>query len=116
MKLIFDKVAVVGPSDLVFAFRAIGVKVFSPENIEETQEIMRTLEEENFALCFLHESLFESLAEEIKDLKEKFCPVVVGFSDYREVRDRIGEIMREMAIKATGSDSLVKKRGKDEAR
>ena len=112
----FDKVAVVGASDLVFAFRALGVKVFSPENIEETQEIMRTLEEENFALCFLHESFFESLREEIEILRDKFCPVVVGFSDYREVRDRIGEMMRDVAIKATGSDALVKKRGKDEAR
>lgn len=112
----FDKVAVVGVSDLVFAFRALGVKVFSPKNSEETKEIMKTLEEENFALCFLHESFFEPLREEIEILREKFCPVVVGFSDYREVQDRIGQMMREMAIKATGSDSLVKKRGKDEAR
>ena len=112
----FDKVAVVGASDLVFAFRALGIKVFSPKKLEETKDIMKTLEEENFALCFLHESFFEPLREEIEDLREKYCPVVVGFSDYREVRDRIGEMMRNMAIKATGSDAVVKKRGKDEAR
>ncbi|UCC38411.1 MAG: hypothetical protein JSV96_11285 [Candidatus Aminicenantes bacterium] len=112
----FDKIAVIGASDLVFAFRALGVKVFSPEKLEETKEIIKTLEEENFALCFLHESFFEPLKEEIEILREKFCPVVVGFSDYREIRDRIGEMMREMAIKATGSDSLVQKRREDETR
>lgn len=112
----FDKVAVVGVSDLVFAFRALGIKVFSPKNLEETKDIMKTLEEENFALYFLHESFFEPLREEIEVSKEKFCPVVVGFSDYREVQDRIGEMLRDMAIKATGSDAWVKKREKDEAR
>jgi vacuolar-type H+-ATPase subunit F/Vma7 len=112
----FEKVAVIGDSDLVFAFRALGIKVFSPENLEETREIMETLEQENFALCFLHESFFEPLKEEIQISRQKFCPVVVGFSDYREVQDRIGQMMRDMAVRATGSDSLVKKRGKDEAR
>jgi vacuolar-type H+-ATPase subunit F/Vma7 len=112
----FEKVAVIGASDLVFAFRALGIKVFSPENLEETREIMETLEQENFALCFLHESFFEPLKEEIEISRQKFCPVVVGFSDYREVRDRIGQMVRDMAVRATGSDSLVKKRGKDEAR
>jgi hypothetical protein len=41
---------------------------------------------------------------------------VIGFSDYRQITDRMGEMMRDMAIKATGSDSLVARRGKDETR
>lgn len=108
----FEKVAVIGVWDLVFAFRALGIQVFSPKDLEETREIMKTLEQENFALCFLHESFFEPLREEIEISREKFCPVVVGFSDYREVRDSIGQMMRDMAVRATGSDSLAKKEGK----
>jgi hypothetical protein len=42
--------------------------------------------------------------------------VVVGYSDYRKITDYLGRMMREMAVKATGSDSLVKRRKKDETR
>jgi len=42
--------------------------------------------------------------------------VVVGFSDYRKVTDQLERMMREVAIKATGSDSLVKRREEDERR
>jgi len=112
----FDKVAVVGEADLIFALRALGVKIFSPKSLEEAKMVMKSLAKENFALCFLHESFLEPLREEREDLRDKFCPVVVGFSDYRKVTDQLERMMRAVAIKATGSDSLVKKREEDERR
>lgn len=112
----FDKIAVVGEADVVFPLRALGMKVFSPKNLEEARKILDTLGKENFALCFLHEDFFDFLQKEREALKEKFCPVVVGFSDYRKVTDHLERMMKELAIKATGSDSMVKKRGEDEAR
>lgn len=112
----FDKVAVVGEADMIFAFKALGVKVFSPESLEEAKKIIETLEKENYAICFLHVSLFEPLKEERKALRGKFCPVIVGFSDYRKVTDHLEKMMKDIAIKATGSDSLVKRRGEDETR
>jgi len=112
----FDKVAVVGEADIIFALRALGMKVFSPKNLEEAKRVMETLEKENFAICFLHEKFLEPLKEEREALREKFCPVVVGFSDYRKLTDYLEKMMKDMAIKATGSDSLVRRRGKDERR
>jgi len=112
----FDKVAVVGEADIIFALRALGMKVFSPKNLEEAKRVMETLEKENFALCFLHEKFLEPLKEEREALREKFCPVVVGFSDYRKLTDYLEKMVRDMAIKATGSDSLVKRKGEDERR
>jgi len=112
----FDKVAVVGEADIVFPLRALGMKVFSPRSLEEAKRVLKTLGDENYALCFLHESLFESLKKEREALREKICPVVVGFSDYKKVTDHLERMMRELAVKATGSDSLVKKREKDETR
>ncbi len=112
----FDRVAVVGDCDLIFPLRAMGVKIYSPRDLEEARQIIESLEKENIALCFLHERFFEPLAAEREVLSRKFCPVVAGFSDYRVVTDHLGQMMREMAVKATGSDSLVKKRGNDEAR
>jgi vacuolar-type H+-ATPase subunit F/Vma7 len=112
----FDKVAVVGDADIIFALRALGVKVFAPENVEEARKVMKSLVAENFALCFLHQSLLEPLREEREALRDKFCPVVVGFSDYRKITDQLERMMKEVAIKATGSDSLVKRREENERR
>jgi V/A-type H+-transporting ATPase subunit F len=112
----FDKVAVVGEADIIFALRALGVKIFSPKSLEEARKVMESIAKENFALCFLHESFLEPLREEREALREKFCPVVVGFSDYRKVTDQLERMMRDVAIKATGSDSLVKRREEDERR
>jgi len=108
--------AVIGDSDLVFPLRSLGIKVFTPKTIEEARDILRKLEKEEIALCFLHEKFLAPLKEERKEFEKKLYPVLVGFSDYRQIADPMAELMREMAIKATGSDSLVKKRGKDETR
>lgn len=112
----FEKVAVVGEEDFVFAFKALGFEVFTPKDEEEAKKVMETIERENFALCFLHQDLFELLKEEREALGKKLCPVVVGFRDYREVEDHLEKIMRETSVKATGSDSLVKRKEENERR
>lgn len=108
----FDKVAVIGDSDLILPLKALGIKAFTPNNVAEAGRILESLEKENITLCFLHESFFEPLKEKREALRKKFSPVVAGFSDYRMVTDYLGEMIRELAVKATGSDSLVKKKGK----
>ena len=112
----FDKVAIIGRFDLVFPFRALGIKTYSPQSIEEAKQLMKKISEERFGLCLLEESLFPSLEEELDDLSKEFCPVVVGFSDYRKITGYLEQMMSKMAIKATGSDSLIRRRGEDEAR
>lgn len=111
-----DRIAVIGDDDVIFAFKALGFKTYSPENVEEARRMLAALEEEDVALCFLHEKYFEPLREERKALEKKLCPVVVVYSDFKTVTDYLGNMIREMAIKATGSDSLVRRRGKDETR
>jgi len=112
----FDRVAVIGDADLVFPLKTLGIKIYFPKTNEEAGQILRSLEEERIALCFLHERFLDPLKEKREILGKKVCPVVVGFSDYREITDHLGEMMRDMALKATGSDSLVKQRGQDETR
>ena len=107
----FEKVAVVGEKDFVFAFRALGFQVFSPQNEEEAKKVMEHIEKEKVALCFLHQRFLEPLKEEREELGKKMCPVVVGFRDFREVIDQLGAIMRETAMRATGSDSFMKREG-----
>jgi vacuolar-type H+-ATPase subunit F/Vma7 len=106
------KVAIVGQAGLCFGFKALGLDVFSPDTVDEARKVMAVLEKEDYALCFLHESYFEPLKEERDAIGKKFRPVIVGFSDYRKISDHIDVRLREMAVRATGSDSLVKRKGK----
>ena len=105
------RMAVVGDADFLLPLRALGIKVFTPKTAEEAGAVLETLEKENYALCFLHQSFIGPLAEAREALGKKLHPVVVGFSDYREVADSLEIMIRELAVKATGSDALVKRKG-----
>jgi vacuolar-type H+-ATPase subunit F/Vma7 len=107
----FGRVAVIGDQDLVCPLRALGMRIYTPGHLEEARKILEELEHEDIVLCFLHQSYFEPLQEERETLGQKFTPVVVGFSDYRKITDHLDKMMRDMAVKATGSASLVKRRG-----
>ena len=102
------KVAIIGEADLVFPFSALGIQVYSPKNIDEARALIRSLAEKEISLCFLPEKYFQPLEKERNVLSKEYTPVIVGYSDYGDLTDRIYRRMREMAVKATGSDSLVK--------
>ena len=105
------KVAIVGDAGLLFGFRALGLKVFSPASLDEARAVLALLEREHYGLCLLHERFFAPLKEEREAIGRKFSPVIVGFSDYRTVSDHLEVMLKEMAVRATGSDALVKRKG-----
>jgi vacuolar-type H+-ATPase subunit F/Vma7 len=107
----FERMAVIGEGDMVYALRVLGIEVYAPRDTDEARRILENLEKEKIALCFLHQSFLDPLREERESLEKKFVPVVVGYSDYKEITDYLENMMRDMAVKATGSDSLVKRRG-----
>jgi vacuolar-type H+-ATPase subunit F/Vma7 len=108
----YDRIAVIGDEDLIFPLRAMGVRIFVPDNLEDARRMLKSLEKENIALCFLHQHFFEPLRKEREALRDKFFPVVAGFSDFRDISDYLADTLKEMAVKATGSDALVKGKGK----
>lgn len=111
----FERIAAVGDADLLFGLRALGIAVFSPRSSEEARAVMARLEKEHYALCLVHQRWMEALAGEKKDAGKKIGPVVLGFSDYRDLTEAIEQMVKEMAVRATGSDSLVKRKGQDES-
>jgi vacuolar-type H+-ATPase subunit F/Vma7 len=107
----FDRVAVLGAADLIFGLRAMGIRTFSPRSADEAKRILAGLVKDDYALCLVHQDWLDALKEEREEVGRRFCPVVLGYSDYRALTDLIEKMVREMAIKATGSDTLV--RGKE---
>jgi vacuolar-type H+-ATPase subunit F/Vma7 len=110
----FDRIAVIGAADLVFGLRALGMKTFSPRNADEAKRILAGIVKDNYALCLVHQDWLDALKEEREEIGKRFCPVVLGYSDHRALTDLIERMVREMAVKATGSDSLVRGKGNNE--
>lgn len=111
-----EKIAIIGEPDMVYAFRVLGIEAYGPRDVGEARRILESLEEKKIALCFLHQSFLDPLREEREALEKKVVPVVIGYSDYKEIADYLEKMMKDMAVKATGSDSLVKRRGNHGAR
>lgn len=110
----FERVAIIGTADLVFGLRALGIRTFSPRSADEARKVLAGIVKEEYALCLVHQDWLDVLKEEREEIGKKFCPVVLGFSDHRALSDLIEKMVREMAVKATGSDSLVKGKGNNE--
>lgn len=110
----FDRMAVIGAADHVFGLRALGIQTFSPRDADEARKILEEIAKGNTALCLVHQDWLEVLKEQRKEIGKRFCPVVLGFSDYRTLGDLVEKMVREMAIKATGTDSLVRGKGNNE--
>ena len=108
------RIAVIGDADLVFGLRALGLRTFSPRSADEARKILAGIRKENYSLCLVHQQWLDALKEEREEAGRKFYPVVLGFSDYRASADLLERMVREMAVKATGSDSLVRGQGKNE--
>lgn len=110
----FDRMAVIGDADLVFGFRALGIRTFSPREAAEAKSILAGIAKGNCALCLVHQKWLDIWREEREGIGKMLFPVVVGFSDYRDLTDRVARMVREMAVKATGTDSLVRRKGDNE--
>jgi vacuolar-type H+-ATPase subunit F/Vma7 len=108
-----SRMAIIGDKDLCSVFRAFGLSVFSPTSVEEAKVSLAQVVKEKYALCLIQESWLEPLKPEIAELSRKFAPVFVGFSDYRAISESVEKLMRDLSIKATGSDTLFT-RGRNE--
>ena len=105
-----ERIAVIGDADLVYAFRAVGIRVFTPASLEEADAALRGLAGEGVILCLVHERYYERLREAREAIEKEGGPAVAAFSDYRQVTDVLQRRLAELAVRATGSDSLIKKR------
>jgi len=106
--------AIVGDADLVFGFRALGIRTFSPRNSAEARSILSGIARGDCALCLIHQRWLDVWREQKEEIGKGLYPVVVAFSDYRDLADRVGSMVRDMAVAATGTDSLVRRKGDNE--
>ncbi len=71
------KIAVLGDRDSVLGFKALGLSVFSADNVEEAREILHHLAKGHFAIIYLTEGFAAGLESDIARYKDALTPAVI---------------------------------------
>lgn len=101
------KIAIIGDPDILLIFKVLGMEVYPARNEEEARKAINEVEAKNFQLCFLQQDYYSLLSE--KEKKKELWPVFMPFRDYRQEEDLLEREIKKMMIKATGSDTLLRK-------
>ncbi len=100
------KIAVMGDSDSVLGFKALGLDVYPVESIEEARKTLRRLAKENCAIVYMTEQLGVNMKEELERYKDNLTPAVILIPG-KEGSLGVGqENVTKSVIRAIGADIL----------
>ena len=71
------KIAVIGDRDSVLGFKALGLDVFFPETHEDARATLHRLAQQEYAIIYLVEELYEPLHAEIAKYKDFATPAII---------------------------------------
>ena len=105
------KIAVIGGSDCVIGFRALGLDTFAVDSAEETRRTLReiTKPKENgdeYSIIYMEESKAADVLEEIRKFDERPSPAIILIPG-RDGPLGLGQsALKDAVEKAVGSDIL----------
>ena len=106
-KIMESKIAIIGNKDLVDGFAVAGFQTFFPGDKKE--EIALALNEvirNDFSICFILERFALKVKEQIRELSQKTYPAIIILPDYREDFGLAAEFLKEVIVRATGTESI----------
>jgi V/A-type H+/Na+-transporting ATPase subunit F len=102
------KMAVIGESEAIFAFRSVGFEAFLTEREKANQALDNAFHSGKYAVIFISESLAEFLGDALDVyLKEPF-PAITVLPMGPEKLDIGMDELKKISIKATGTDLVSK--------
>ena len=102
------KIAVIGGSDTVMGFKALGLETYPAADADEAGHILRRLTRENddYAIIYIEENLAAELAHEIDKFKDRPTPAVILIPG-REGSMGLGQSALKAAVeRAVGTNIL----------
>ncbi|MEG1508949.1 MAG: V-type ATP synthase subunit F [Clostridia bacterium] len=99
------KIAVIGDKDLILAFKAIGMDVFSVNNIEETEKVIKKLAKE-YAVIFVTEDIAINAQDIIVKYKNKPYPAIIPIPSSNGTNGFGIDGIKKDVEKAVGTDIL----------
>ncbi len=103
------KAAAIGDPDILIIFRSAGIEVFPALNEAEAAQAIGEIEEKGYGLCFIQENFYPLTRQKKEKRERKIETVFVPLRDFRQEIDFIQDVLRELTVKATGSDMLLKR-------
>lgn len=100
------KVGVIGESDTVAGFRALGLETFSVDSSYEAQEVLEKLIKQNFAIIYITEQIAQGIMEYIRKLKTGILPAIILFPGNKGSMGIATEEIKNAVERAVGVDIL----------
>ena len=103
------KIAVIGSTDSVVGFKALGLKVFPVDNVGDAKKTLREIVkpfEDEYSIIYIEETIASGMMEDISKFKNKPSPAIILIPG-RDGPMGIGQTaLKEAVEKAVGSDIL----------
>lgn len=102
------KIAVIGGSDTVMGFKALGLETFPAATADEAGRILRSItrESDDYAIIYIEETLAQELTQEIAKFKDSPTPAIILIPG-REGSIGLGQTALRAAVeRAVGTNIL----------
>lgn len=103
------KIAVIGGSDSVIGFKALGLDTYPVDNGDEAKRVLREITKpaaDEYAIIYIEETMAAHMLPEIKKYDEKPSPAIILIPG-RDGPIGLGQsALKEAVEKAVGSDIL----------
>ena len=106
--ILMFKIGVMGGPDTVIGFKALGLDTFAVDSKDEARRIMNKITDADseYAIIYLEENLAETLANEIKRVKDRPTPAIILIPG-REGSIGLGQSALKAAVeRAVGTNIL----------
>lgn len=100
-------IAVIGDSESIKGFSAIGLDIFPCENFEEAPHLFRRIaDSDNYGIIFITEEIFALTEKERKRYEEKLTPAVVPIPGVKGNTNIGVKRLSSFVEQAVGSDII----------
>ena len=100
------KVAVIGDKDSIYGFELLGLDVFSTDNVEDKEKLMKKLCNGNYGIIYVTEALAEELSELIEKYDDTTVPAVIPIPGVKGNTGMGMKSVKKSVEKAVGSDII----------
>ncbi|NLD10200.1 V-type ATP synthase subunit F [Aminicella lysinilytica] len=100
------KIGVIGDSESVIGFRAVGLDVFPCEDPAEAARLIRELAEGEYAIIYIMEGLAAQVEKEIDKYKDSRLPAIIPIPNKEGASGNGMRNVREAVKRAVGADIL----------
>ncbi len=104
------KLGIIGDSDTVLAFKALGIDTFPVEDAKQARTTLKKAAEDDYAVIFLTEQLAQFMEETIEVYKEKLLPSIILIPNSKGSLGIGIENVKSSVEKAIGVDILFNER------